>query len=494
MNDLHLLLEEAVAFHKASDLSKAEPIYLSVLEIQPCNARALNNLANIYSITGKYNESFDLLQRALLLNPNSHITLNLLANLKLILGEARSAHEYITKAIKESPEVGDSYLTLSNILWMLDRPDDSLSAVLKAIELKPKLTNAYITLGVIYQFKGELCKAISATKHVLSSDSTNPQALANLSCMYFLSSDYLSGWSTLERWEIITKTNKPKSMQEDQRWRGEILGSSQELLIVTGEGLGDTIQFMRYALLLKSLDIKYTLCAQSTLLPLIRHSLIDNNPISLEDKHIEPRSKWITLRSLPGKLGVTSDNAIVERPYIQAPPKLVEKWSAILYPYSKPLIAINWQGSRKNEMNCLKGRSFPLELFSEIASLGKYSLISIQKGYGSEQLDSCSFKESFLPVQSKIDPVWDFLEISAILSKCSLVITTDTVTAHLSAALGRPTWILLQKVPDWRWGLTGDRSFWYPSVRLFRQKHSGQWSDVLIEIRKALEDYSFSPS
>ena len=114
-------------------------------------------------------------------------------------------------------------------------------------------------------------------------------------------------------------------------------------------------------------------------------------------------------------------------------------------------------------------------------------MLSLQKGFGSEQLENCSFKDRFVSCQDQVNDTWDFLETAAIIANCDLVITSDTSVAHLAAGMGKTTWLLLQKVPEWRWGLEGDTTFWYPSMRLFRQKERGNWDEVMERVTEALQ-------
>ena len=118
-------------------------------------------------------------------------------------------------------------------------------------------------------------------------------------------------------------------------------------------------------------------------------------------------------------------------------------------------------------------------------------MLSLQKGFGSEQLEACPFKNRFVSCQEKITNTWDFLETAAIIANCDLVITSDTAVAHLAGGMGKTTWLLLMKVPDWRWGLEGDTTFWYPSMRLFRQTERGNWDVVMgrvaVELKKLFD-------
>lgn len=114
------------------------------------------------------------------------------------------------------------------------------------------------------------------------------------------------------------------------------------------------------------------------------------------------------------------------------------------------------------------------------------ALLSLQKGYGSEQLECCSFRRRFLSCQTQVDRCWSFVDTAAMLLACDLVITLDSALAHLAGGLGVPTWLLLKTIPDWRWGLEGDTSFWYPSMRLFRQQEHGNWDEVIERVVAAL--------
>ena len=106
-------------------------------------------------------------------------------------------------------------------------------------------------------------------------------------------------------------------------------------------------------------------------------------------------------------------------------------------------------------------------MFSVIPEHNEITMLSLQKGFGSEQLDNCSFKKNFVECQPQIDSTWDFLENAAIIENCDLIITCDTSIAHLAGGMGKKVWLLLKDIPFWTWGLEGETTFWYPSMRLF---------------------------
>ena len=225
---------------------------------------------------------------------------------------------------------------------------------------------------------------------------------------------------------------------------------------------------------------------------MIQTSAIDNSPLTPDQANQVNYGEWIPLLSVPRHLNVSPVNPIITEPYIKTTDELNSKWADILKDEQRPIIGINWQGNPSHEKTNSIGRSLPLATFSSIANAANVSLLSLQKGFGSEQLRACSFQDRFVTCQDQINDTWDYLETTAIIANCDLVITSDTSVAHLAGGMGKATWLLLKKVPEWRWGLDGDTTFWYPSMRLFRQRDRGNWDEVmyrvLVELSKQFGD------
>tara|TARA_B100000214_G_C23933848_1_gene612135 strand:- start:898 stop:1485 length:588 start_codon:yes stop_codon:yes gene_type:complete len=192
--------------------------------------------------------------------------------------------------------------------------------------------------------------------------------------------------------------------------------------------------------------------------------------------------------SIPRLLKVNQLNPICNKSYIKAPKELRSKWKDKLKNENKFIVGINWQGNKNIEKSVYQGRSIALEKLSPISKISEIKFISLQKGYGSEQLDKCTFKNKFVECQNEISTIWDLAENAAMILNCDLVITTDTSIAHLAGGLGKTTWLMLKDVPEWRWGIEGRETFWYPSIRLFRQKERGNWDFVISEIKKELKN------
>ena len=168
----------------------------------------------------------------------------------------------------------------------------------------------------------------------------------------------------------------------------------------------------------------------------------------------------------------------------KVPQEKIVQWQQKLAAEQKPIIGINWEGNPAGQRI---GHCIPLESFSLLIEETSANWLSLQKGSGSEQLMNCPFCERFVSCQEEINQTWDFVETAAIIANCDLVVTSDTSVAHLAAGMGKITWLLLTKVCEWRWGVDGETTFWYPSMRLFRQRERGDWHDVMERVAAALQ-------
>ena len=377
----------------------------------------------------------------------------------------------------------------------------AIDAYRQALAIKPDFPEAHRNLGTALQNRGSDLKnqgnlqaAINAYGQALAINPDFPEAHCSLSVIQFLLGDYERGWQGYE-WRFRVKdTPQPQVPAHMERWDGSDLAPGESLLLVHEGGLGDTLQFMRYVLYLNNTGRSASLCVPTKLHGLIRTSGITTRIYDSEQANQLTTGKWCPLLSLAGYLQVRPDHPLVDTPYIKVPEQQVGRWQQKLAVEQRPIIGINWSGNQRLSLSRSRKiedwRSLPLESFAPIIEKTAVSLLSLQKGYGSEQLADCSFRHRFVGCQDDIDQTWDLVETAAIIANCDLVITSDTVVAHLSAGMGRPTWLLLTKVPDWAWGMTGDTSFWYPSMRLFRQREGGNWAEVMDRVATALETFA----
>lgn len=384
------------------------------------------------------------------------------------------------------------YSNLAGILTRRGRTSEAIKMFSRSLKIDPANPDTCNNLGVALKASGRMAEAVAFYQRAIAQRPFFPAAHRNLAYALLQCGDYVNGWREHE-WRLHVFAQEGLSRQlvaapPCPRWDGK-LDASIHLLVVGEQGLGDMLQFARYVPFLRDYVGQISLCVPEKLVPLLKCS-------GLADSVCGPSAipegcdvRWLPLMSLPFVLEATPRHPPSAFPYLRAPQDRLNYWNRQIRgsTIEGPIIGINWQGNPKTEDTNLQGRSFPLEFFSALAVIPRVRFISLQKGPGSEQLQDCSFRHLFVECQDEISACWNFLDAAAIAASCHLVITCDTALAHLSGALGRPTWILLQKYPDWRWGLNGSMTDWYPAARLFRQSSQGDWDTVFDDVLTALK-------
>ena len=261
------------------------------------------------------------------------------------------------------------------------------------------------------------------------------------------------------------------------------------------QGFGDTLQFSRYALFLQQRGFRVTLLSQPALVPLLREAVgLDNVVDKLEiDAWQTLRPMWMPLLDvLPGMQAQELWTPYGDG-YLKIQAERINAWkNKLKRTPGKQLIALHWQGNPGHENSLYsRGRSLPFESLLGLRALGDVEFVSIQKGSGSEQL-RLNKGLTFVNGQAQVSESMDFLDTAAILANCDLLISSDSAVVHLAGAMGIPTWLALRWIPEWRWGLNGEQTAWYKSVRLFRQQKDGDWKSVIRAIVTAWVQ-TFSP-
>lgn len=517
--------QQAVALIQQGNLQQAEAIYRDLIAAGSRSPAVYGNLAAFCNMQGKAEEAIDLLHRSLEYQPDQHEShynlalafkargdlpaavasynkaLALKANdpdalygLGITLqelGDNRAAATQLRQAVVINPSHHGAHYCLGNSLLEQGDLHGAIDCYRKTIELRPDFWNAHNNLAFALQEAGEISAALNTCRKALTLRPDDAGLITNLAMLELLAGNYEDGLTHYEhRLQAAVARGTLSAIPSCRRWESGTLERDTRLLLVSEQGAGDTMQFMRYAAVLRQQGIRVSLCAPANLHTLIQGSGIDPTPLRPEQAGLITEGYWAPLQSVAYHLKVRPENPIVTKPYLKSTEALISKWKDNLAAETRPIIGLNWQGDPKHEQANLKGRSLALEAFAPILGQAPGSLLSLQKGFGSEQLEGCSFRSRFVSCQHQVDATWDFLETAAIIANCDLVITSDTAVAHLAAGLGQPTWLLLQAVPEWRWGLEGDSSFWYPSMRLFRQKDRGNWAEVIERVAQALQDGS----
>ncbi len=488
-NALNML---GVAFFKKGNIKSSISYYSKAIKLNPQNENIYNNLAIAYSKSGNIEAAVSIYLKALKIDSNSFSTLFNLGRIYQQKGDLEKALETF-EAILKLKNVYSLDLVFNEIGITLQKKGDFQSAIkayLKAIKLNKNLIQSYNNLGYAQFEMEDFDSATSSFLKAIKLNSKNAIARKNLSKIFLLNGNYKEGLKNYEyRYEHSNIRILPHASPNIPIWSGEDSERPDKLLVVSEQGLGDTLQFMRFLPLLRKKDQKVYFCAQEKLHGLIKNSKIDLDPLSPNKANKFSEGKWIPLLSLPKILNIRPKNQLIKSPYIISDEYLINKWKLLFSKYEEKIIGIHWQGNPDTEQGIHKGRSLLLSEFSTLAENSKCKFLSLQKGYGEEQLKDCLFKDKFVDFQKEVNEIWDFVETSSIIANCDLIITSDSAVAHLAAGMGKKTWLLLQKIPDWRWGLRGNHTFWYESMEIFRQVEINNWREVMIRVSIRLNNF-----
>lgn len=468
-------------------LQKALQCYRRALLLQPELAALHYNLGVTLLRLGEDQEAISALREALRLRPDYPQALNNLGSVLRRQGRLEEAVDCYRRVLALHPQQPISHNNLANVLREQQQADQAIAHYQQAISLDPLYGDAHANLAGVYRDRGQIALAISWYRQALVLTPESALAHLNLGLTLLLAGQEAEGWREYD-WRLQTPALAGVLAVAPAlpRWQGEPLAATEPLLLLAEQGLGDTLQFLRYVPLLRGRGLQVRLCAPEPLHGLIESSDIGAPILSPALAHQQQQGCWLPLMSLPALLGASRQQPLRSAPYLHTTSAALARWQAVLSCEAGPLVAINWQGNPAIETGYLYGRSLPLAAFETLTAHPQLRFVSLQKGPGSEQLGACGFRERFVCCQAAVDEAWDFCDTAAIISCCDLLITSDTAVAHLAAGMGQSTWLLLKQVPEWRWGLEGDSSGWYPSMRLFRQRRSGDWAELMQRVLQAL--------
>ena len=479
--ELDALIALARREHRAGRLAEAAEACRQILAIRPEMAETHNDLGIIFAQQGRLDQALACFEQAIALRPlyaDAHVNLG---NVLLNQGQLDQAAARYRQALALAPNHAQAHYNLANTLKRQGKLDQAVSRFEQAIALRPNYAAALKNLGIALRDQLKLTEAQQVFQRLLTLEPDSPEAQVALSSCYLLAGDYERGWPAYEGRlrmpELAAQPNLP-------RWSGEPL-AGRSLLLVVEQGLGDTIQFVRYARLLKERGARVVLAVGATLGPLLARDTDLDELYIIGSGAVLPRCDYyLPLLSVPGALGTTASTIPGEVPYLSADPALTAQWRQELAGIEAFKIGIAWQGSRDYPSD--HKRSIPLAHFAPLAGLTGVRLISLQKGFGSEQIAAVDFP--VLDLSGRLDEeAGALMDTAAVIRNLDLVVTSDTSIPHLAGALGAAVWVALPFSPDWRWLRSGDASPWYPTMRLFRQTTIGQWPDVFERIAKAVE-------
>jgi Flp pilus assembly protein TadD len=447
--------------------------------LKPEYAEAFNNLGTVQEAEGALDKAKENFETALSLKPDYAKPMSGLGNIAAAEGNLDDAEKFYERALALDLNNVEARSNLSQVLIDLGRTSDAEAQLRQALSINPNFAPAHYNLGVTLEARGDMDGAQNAYRKALSLDADEPDYHWNAALVALLKGDFDDGWEHYE-WRL-RRTRKLTRDVKRPRWDGSDPGG-QTILVQTEQGYGDTFQFIRYAQLLKERGAKVIVeCQPKTerLLP-FAHGV---DEIISRDEKLPKCDRYIQLLSLSHLFSTTLENVPAGTPYISAPPELTKKWGERAIAAAGYKVGLVWRGNPQNTINPKK--SIPIDDVAGLCALEGINWFSIQLDAGQDEL---GVLRACAPIEECGPQLTDWAETAALISMLDLVITVDTGVAHLAGALGKPVWILLSHIPDWRWMLERADSPWYPTARLYRQPAPGDWLAVLSQIRANLEE------
>jgi tetratricopeptide (TPR) repeat protein len=487
------------------ELPEAERQFAEAVRLQPAYPQAHLNLGNMLYAQGKLSQAIAAYEQALAQDPNmvsAHHNLGMVLQSDKRYAEAAACHR---RAVALAPRAAASIGALAVSLHLLEQLDEAAAEYRHYLELTPDDAAAHMNLatvlhrqrrfaeadaeyeraaalglrtvelfiqrGTCTQSMGELARAAEFFRTAIEIDPSRDEPHFRLGAALLAAGNLAEGWPEYE-WRL-------KRVARDfaqPLWDGRDLGGKRIVLYAEGgQGLGDTLQFVRFERLVRSRGGEVMLEVQPALVPLLTQSgYADVVPTGAPLP--KPCDVQAAMMSLPRILGTSLDSIPADVPYLSARSDLVEAWSRRLAPYPALKVGIHWHGS---QIAIGDGRVVPLAQFESLAQIPGVTLISLQKKEGLDQLAAVADRFTVLDFSGELDEEHGALQdTAAIMKNLDLVVTNDTVTAHLAGALAVPVWVALPYSAEWRWLTVRDDSPWYPTMRLFRQMRLDDWSTV----------------
>jgi tetratricopeptide (TPR) repeat protein/GT2 family glycosyltransferase len=470
--------------------------YRKAIQLKPDFAEAYNHLGVVLSIQENPAEAIDNYKQALKYDPNYaevYNNMGIALKIKEQFAEAISCFE---KAIELEPDFAEAYYNLANSLRDKAQSTDAIKNYRQAVLFKPDFAEAYNGLGNVLNAKGEYAeviendKAIENYRKALQIKPDFAEAHWNMSLVLLRSGRFTEGWEEYE-WRQnpdLKMTLYPHSYETPQ-WDG-LDFKDKKLIVHCEQGLGDTLQFVRYLPMVKDHGGTVILEIRKPLYELLRSfpGVDELVEASFEYKQTVKVDYHVSLMDLPKIFETTLETIPAEIPYINACPAKVEYWrKKLTTPDFK--VGIVWAGSPTHGND--RYRSCALKHFAPLTEINGVRLYGLQKGKATAQVEL----NEEMAITNLGNEFEDFTDTAAAIENLDLIISVDTSVLHLAGAMGKPVWALLPFSPDWRWMLNRQDSPWYPTMKLFRQKKWGQWEfvfqDVAKELKNMVSNYNF---
>jgi tetratricopeptide (TPR) repeat protein len=458
------------------------------LALQPKFPDALNNRGNAQAGLNMPLDALGSFERCIALMPDFAAAWNNRACVLRDLGRPADALASCDHALALQPAYPDAWSNRGNALSDLNRPQDAERSYRRALELAPAFADAWNNLGLTQIDLNQHADALSSYEQALA---VNPEAAEthwNESLCLLQMGQFEAGWRKYEwRWER-NRIKAGRRQFAQPLWLGGFSIDGKTILLHAEQGLGDTLQFCRYAAMVSKLGAKVVLEVPSELMRLMR-TLDGVDQLIEAGQALPPFDCHCPLLSLPLAFRTDEQSIPSATPYLFADADSTRQWHQRIHTPADTRLKVGlvWAGGNRPHVAELRKndarRSIAFDQLAPVLDVPDVRFFSLQKGTAAQQL---SMSERCGLVEDCTQDLDDFADTAALVANLDLVISVDTSTAHLAGALGKPVWILNRFDTCWRWMLERSDTPWYPSARLFRQPALGDWDSVMLHTRDAL--------
>jgi Flp pilus assembly protein TadD len=449
---------------------------------------ALNNLGVSLIKEGRFEQAIAVLEEALTVQPSYLRALTNLGKAMRAAGRLPEAIDRLREATALEPDYAPALVNLGDALAASGDLDAAEECLERALCTAPGLVEAHMTLGIVRLQSGRVPEAIGALRNAVALAPAHADAHQNLAHALFVSGDWQAAWPHFEyRFQRPSYASQSRMPADFPRWDG-LPSAGLELWLIAEQGLGDQLQFARYAKTVADVGVRCVIACHPRIVKILAAAQIAQDVIPLGTARSGDHVRIMPLMSLPAWHGTQPETVPASDGYLVSDESRVRLWSGRLASLSGLRVALAWAGNPAMETGRYLGRSPPLSALAPLMSVHNVSFVSVQKYTGEHQLNDVSFGNSILQLPDLDSGPDAFLDTAAVLKSVDMLITSDTSIAHLGGALGVPTWLCLMHEPDWRWMRSGSTTPWYTSMRLFRQPSPGDWDSVFVDVANALQN------
>ena len=493
-NSAETYSNRGVVLQELGRTEEALASYDKAISLYSNNAKAHFNRGNALKELRGFDEAIISYKNAISLEPNWPEAYCNQGNILHTLNRFDEAVISLKKAIQLNPGYAEAYSNLGNSLQEWGQLEESLENYDKAIQISPYLIDAHSNRGVLLQKLGRIDEALESYNKAIQINPNLADIQFNKSIALLLSGDFEQGFKNYE-WreknEILAGAPHKRNFSQPL-WLGDRSIKNKTILLYSEQGLGDTIQFSRYIPLVKELGAKVILEVQAPLIELFKEGQ-SSFEVYVNGSNLPHFDFRCPLMSLPLAFKTNIHSIPNNFPYINANQNKVAYWYKKLSSEKGLKVGLVWNGGfrpgQPNLWSVNERRNIPVEKFCNAFNNLRVNFYSLQKGEPAES-EIALLEEKLWPNHNFFNyanELNDFSDTAGLIGNLDLIISVDTSTAHLAAAMGKPVWLLNRFDTCWRWLLNRNDSPWYPSLKLYRQDKLGDWDSVLVNIKSDLE-------